>query len=145
MYNINLDYRFSFRNEKKRKKKRKSANFQDGRNGKAERFSRDFFLLASTGGEGSTLQYRQSGKLVCLRWRFSRLKGRAAKKKGKEKRRETQRNGKGKSCHIPDFPVYLDVTKRARANRDGGTGTAQEAGIATLRYIRARDFSRYAF
>lgn len=102
-------------------------------------------MLASTGGEDSTLQYRQSGKLVCLRWRFSRLKGRAAKKKGKEKRRETQRNGKGRSCHIPDFPVYLDVTKRARANRDGGTGTAQEAGIATLRYIRARDFSRYAF
>lgn len=63
-------------------------------------------------------------------------------RKGKKKRDSTKREG---SCHIPDFPVYLDVTKRARANRDGGTGTAQEAGIATLRYIRARDFSRYAF
>lgn len=43
MYNINLDYRFSFRNEKKKKEKREFP-----RNGKAERFSRDFFLLAST-------------------------------------------------------------------------------------------------
>lgn len=71
---------------------------------------------------------RYADKLVCLRWRFSRSKGRAGRKKG------TLRNGKGRSCHIPDFPVYLDVTKRGGANRHGGTGTTQEAGIAT--YVR---------
>lgn len=144
MYNINLDST-AFRSETKRKekKKRKSANFQE-----FPEKQRDFRGIFSCSPPPVARAVRYStgpGKLVCLRWRFSRLKGRAAKKKGKEKRRETQRNGKGRSCHIPDFPVYLDVTKRARANRDGGTGTAQEAGIATLRYIRARDFSRYAF
>lgn len=88
----------------------------------AIRFLRDSFVAVTVAA------VRYADKLVCLRWRFSRLKGRAERKKG------TLRNGKGRSCHIPDFPVYLDVTKRGGANRHGGTGTTQEAGIAT--YVR---------
>ena len=75
---------------------------------------------------GSTLR---AEKLVCVTLAFlertSRTKRQESERK-KRKEKETLRNGKGRSCHIPDFPVYLDVTKRAlranppRVSRGGG-------------------------
>lgn len=47
-------------------------------------------------------------------------------------KKDALRNGEGRSCHIPDFPVYLDVTKRCsgRAARRRG----RKRGIRRNRY-----------
>lgn len=68
-----------------------------------------------------------------------RSKGRAGRKN------DAVRNGKGRSCHIPDFPVYLDVTKRGRVSRRGGRGTdtsgrKRRRGYAARAYVLAVTF-----
>lgn len=60
------------------------------------------------------VRYARRRKLVCVTLAFLAVgKDEQDEERGKKRRerekKETLRNGKGRSCHIPDFPVYLDA------------------------------------